>query len=117
MAVHVLLVEDDFLIRMTIAEALADEGFTVLEAGNAEEAFRALDDEPAIGLLITDIQLPGGMDGLALARQARGSRPDLPVIYTTGRPEPLGPGGGRDLLIAKPYLPSEICAAAWRMLE
>jgi len=117
MAVCVLLVEDDFLIRMTIAEALADDGFMVLEAGNAQEALQALGDDPAIGLLITDIQLPGGTDGHALARQARGSRPDLPVIYTTGRPEPLSCGGGRDLLIAKPYLPSEICAAARRMLE
>ena len=117
MAVRVLLVEDDFLIRMTIAEALADDGFVVVEAGSAEEALRALDDDPAIGLLITDIQLPGGADGHAVARQARGARPGLPVIYTTGRPEPLGHGGGPDLLIAKPYLPSEICAAARRMLE
>ena len=69
-------------------------------------------------MLLTDIQLPGSRDGRALVREARATRPDLPVIFMTGRPEAMGADGtgARDLYVAKPYLPSEICAAVKRML-
>lgn len=115
MVARILLVEDDFLIRMTIAEALADDGFEVREAADATEALALLRQDRAIHLMLTDIQLPGGVDGHELARQAREILPSLPVIYTTGRPEPLRHPTAHDLLVAKPFLPSDICAAAHRM--
>ena len=67
---------------------------------------------------MTDIQLPGSLDGHALADRVRALRPDLPVIFMTGRPDAMGPAipGRRELFVAKPYLPSEICAAARRLL-
>lgn len=111
-----LIVEDEYLIRVILVEALADDGFVVVEATDVGEAIAVLEKTP-IDLLLTDVQLPGERNGLALARWARQQRPDLPVIYMTGRPDSvqdLDPSG-REALVAKPYLPSEICAAARRL--
>ncbi|HEX4259700.1 MAG TPA: response regulator [Acetobacteraceae bacterium] len=115
---RILLVEDEFLVRLTLVEALSDDGFEVLEASSGDEAATVLERDPSIGLLMTDIQMPGSLDGRALARRARELRPDLPVIFMTGRPDTMGSPAAdrRDLFIAKPYLPSEICAAARKLL-
>jgi CheY-like chemotaxis protein len=111
-----LIVEDDFLIRMTLAEALTDEGFVVAEAASGDEALAMLLEDDAIGLLLTDIQLPGKLDGFALVRAARTKRPALKVIFMTGRPlATQAPANPHDLFISKPYLPSEVCAAALRL--
>lgn len=115
---RLLIVEDEFLIRLTLSEALQDEGFEVLEATTGDEALAVLRGDCRVGLLITDIQLPGNLDGRELARQAREGRPELPVIYMTGRPDAMaGISSPRDVLIAKPYLPSEICAAARQLIR
>ncbi len=112
-----LIVEDEYLVRLVLAEALSDDGFEVVEAADSDEALTVLQQQPDIDLLLTDIQLPGRLDGVRLARRAREQAPGLPVIYMTGRPD----GSlriddpGRDALIAKPYLPSEICATARRL--
>ena len=117
LAAHrILIVEDEFLIRLTLSEVLADEGYEVLEAASGDEAMAILDATPGIAVLLTDIQLPGMLDGRALVQRARESRPDLPVIFMTGRPDPLDVAGARDMFVAKPYLPSEICAAVRKML-
>lgn len=79
-----LLVEDDPLVRATLAEGLTDAGFEVLEAEDAEAALDILGTHDDIALLLTDINLPGA-DGFALARAARRLRPRLPVIYASGR--------------------------------
>lgn len=112
-----LVVEDDFLIRLTLTEALGDAGFQVIEASSTDEALDLLrQSRPA--LLMTDIQLPGSMDGRELARVARQDQPDLPVIFMTGRPD-VGEAAARsdrDRFIAKPYLPSEVCALVRDMI-
>ena len=115
---RILIVEDEFLIRLTLAEVLADEGYEVLEAESGDAAIGLLEDSPDIAVLLTDIQLPGALDGRALAERARRSRPDLPVIFMTGRPDnfPGEKGAAREVYVAKPYLPSEICTAVKRML-
>jgi DNA-binding response OmpR family regulator len=112
-----LIVEDEFLVRLTLAEALADEGFDVIEAETADEAIDLLQADDGIQLLLTDIQLPGRLNGHELARRARQSVPGLPIIFMTGRPEAMGTrdGSPRDVFIAKPYLPSEVCAVARRL--
>ncbi|CAH2599248.1 protein of unknown function [Rhodovastum atsumiense] len=114
----ILIVEDEFLIRLTLAEALADEGFDVIETGASDEALTKLQAGNGIDLLLTDIQIPGGLDGMELAHRARERHPDLPVIFVTGRPDSMaGAGRGpRDAIISKPYLPSEVAAAARRLL-
>lgn len=115
----IMLVEDEFLIRLTLAEALADEGFAVIEAVSAEEALAlASAQDGAIALMLTDIQLPGGVNGTALAGRMRERQPGLPVIFMSGRPEPLPDAGGTpQMMIAKPYLPSEVCAAVRHLLD
>jgi CheY-like chemotaxis protein len=115
----ILIVEDEFLIRLTLAEALADEGFEILEASTAAEALALLRHSTDVALLLTDVQLPGGMDGVQLASAARLSAPHLPVIYMTGRPESASRAttSARDAFIAKPYLPSVVCAAARRLIS
>jgi DNA-binding response OmpR family regulator len=115
----VLIVEDEFLIRMMLAETLSDEGFAVLEAGSADEAIPLLQNQPDIALMITDLTLPGSMDGVALGQWTRQRRTDLPIIYVTGRPDSIPRAGltARDAVVAKPYLPSEIAAAAKLMIS
>jgi len=63
------------------------------------------------------MQLPGTLDGATLAARAREHQPALPIIFVTGRPEAVGALlTARDLFIAKPYLPSEVCIAAKRLI-
>lgn len=103
-----LVVEDDFLVRLTLADGLSESGFEVLEAGDAQEALAILVERPGITAMLTDINLPGGSDGFALARAARVVRPDLPVVYASGRytgvEEGRGVPGAR--FLAKPFTPS-----------
>ncbi len=112
-----LLVEDEFLIRQTLAEALVEQGFDVIEAGRADDALRVLQAEPEIALLLTDVQLPGDMDGVQLASALRQFVPELPVVFMSGRPDRLESvvDSPRDAVIIKPYLPSEGCRAARRV--
>jgi DNA-binding response OmpR family regulator len=115
-AKRILVVEDDFLIRMTLTEALESEGFLVIEADSAEAALVQLRSDPSISLLMTDMQLSGSLDGLALVKAVRVENAILPIIYMTGRPDRIGDvDPDREMVIGKPYLPSEICAAARKM--
>ena len=115
---RVLLVEDEFLIRLTLSEALTDAGFDVVEAENADAALALLARDATIRLLLTDIQLPGALDGQVLVERARAINPRLPVIFMSGRPDPGGAAERSRLerYIAKPYLPSEVCLAAGELI-
>ena len=101
---RLLLVEDDPLLRMTLAEALTEAGFTVTEAADAESALGLVASRDDFDLLLTDINLPGA-DGFALASAARRLRPGLPVVYASGRlsevdPQRALPGAP---FLAKPF--------------
>jgi DNA-binding response OmpR family regulator len=114
---RILIVEDDFLVRLTLAEALTSDGFDVVEAESAEEALRLLREDPTIGLLMTDMQLGGGLSGQELVATVRCKHGDLPVIYMTGRPDLVaGSAGKLDRIVPKPYLPSTICATARELM-
>jgi CheY-like chemotaxis protein len=81
----ILVVEDEVLIRLVIADYLRECGFKVYEAGSAEEAIVVLEsDQAAVDLIFSDIRLPGEMNGFALAQWARTNRPGLPVVLTSG---------------------------------
>ena len=112
---RVLIVEDEFLIRMTLAEALGDEGFDVVEAETADAALPILTADPEIRLLLTDIQLPGVLNGRTLAQKAREHTPALPVIFMTGQPDPNDMSSPLDVFISKPYTLNDICDAARRL--
>jgi signal transduction histidine kinase/CheY-like chemotaxis protein len=79
----ILVVEDDEDVRAFTAGTLKDLGYTVFEAGDAAAALQIVKREPAIGLLFTDLGLPGGVDGKALGESARRLRPELAVLITT----------------------------------
>jgi CheY-like chemotaxis protein len=83
----VLVVEDDEILRMCAAEAVADAGFNSVEAANADEAFAILENRSDIALLFTDIQMPGSMDGLDLARTVNDRWPAIKIILVSGRVE------------------------------
>jgi CheY-like chemotaxis protein len=107
--IRVLLVEDEFLIAEWVAECLFDQGFVVQTATNAGDALRQLTAGP-IDILLTDINLPGGMDGAALAQRARRLLPDLPVIYASALVATLAPGARVPgaILLRKPYEPEAL---------
>lgn len=117
---RVLLVEDEPLIRLLLAESLAEEGLRVTEAANGDGAAALIDGPDGFDLLLTDIQMPGDLDGRAVAQHARRRDPDIAVIYMTGRPDVLGGGGAlgpKDAILRKPFTPSEVLAAIRRLLD
>lgn len=87
----VLLVEDDAMVRLTLADFLEAAGIDFLETDNAEDALAIIEDSGRrIDVLCTDLDLGPGDDGLALAKKARLRRPELLVVYETGSPELFG---------------------------
>jgi CheY-like chemotaxis protein len=105
----VLIVEDELLLRMDAAEMIEAAGFEVIEAANADQAIEVLEGRPDITVVFTDIQMPGSMDGLKLARAVRGRWPPIKIIATSGRlhvAEGDLPEGGR--FLPKPYSPAQV---------
>jgi CheY-like chemotaxis protein len=75
-----LVVEDEVLIRLHVAEELRDAGYTVIEAASGDEAIAVLSSVDDIGLVLTDIRMPGDVDGLALATWTRGKFPSIKIV-------------------------------------
>jgi CheY-like chemotaxis protein len=105
----ILIVEDDFLIRMGAAEMIEAAGFAIVEAADADEAMEILEVRLDITVVFTDIQMPGSMDGLKLAAAIRGRWPPIKIVATSGRVNVRKidlPEGG--LFLPKPYSSAEI---------
>ncbi|WP_235935695.1 ATP-binding protein [Devosia aurantiaca] len=83
----VLVVDDEPLVRMVVVEALEDLGYSILEAGDGASALKVLESDAVIDLLVTDVGLPGGMNGRQVAAAAREVRPGLKVLFITGYAE------------------------------
>jgi two-component system, response regulator PdtaR len=81
----VLIVEDEFLLRLDSAETIESAGFEVIQAANADEAIAILKARPDIHVVFTDIQMSGSMDGLKLARFVRDRWPPIKIEATSGR--------------------------------
>src|SRR5580704_9468766 len=100
----ILIVEDEALMRLLGAGMLADAGFRVIEAVDSDEALEFLEADSDVQLLFTDVNLPGTIDGLALARQVHSRWPRIGIIVVSGKalmlPDEL-PAGGR--FYRKPY--------------
>ena len=108
----ILLVEDDPDVRRLSVDTLTDNGYRVIEAQNGRAALEILKDGAEIDLLFTDLVLPGGVDGVDLAKQARSMRPKIKVLYTTGygynaAKRNNGFEDGTEVL-AKPYRKAEL---------
>lgn len=80
----VLVVEDDALLRIDIALAMTDAGFAVIEASDGEEALEVLERRASVSAIFTDIDMPGAIDGLELARIVRARWPEIAVLVTSG---------------------------------
>jgi len=116
----VLVVEDDMMVRMPIAEYLRDCGYNVLEAGDAAEAIATVHASAAISVVFSDVRMPGAMDGFGLARWLRANHPDIAVILTSGY------NGSRSLsldvaqgvkLIEKPYSQAQVARRIKDLLD
>jgi len=108
----ILVVEDDTLVRRYVMTQIQSLGYATLEASNASDALRIIDDVPAIDLLFTDVIMPGAMNGRQLVDEALKRRPGLKTLYTSGYTENAIVHHGRldsgVLLLAKPYRKSEL---------
>lgn len=109
-AVHgeiVLVIDDEPIIRMLIAEVLTDAGYAVIEASDGPAGLKALNSSARVDLLITDVGLPNGMNGRQVADAARAKRPKLKVLFITGYAENAVVGSGRlekgMFVITKPF--------------
>jgi len=91
----VLVIDDEPTIRMLIGELLAESGYAVIEAPDGAAGLKVLESNARIDLLITDVGLPGGMNGRQVADAARVSRPNLKVLFITGYAENAVVGKGR----------------------
>jgi len=80
----VLLVDHDVLLRLSLADVLRERGFNVIEAVNADEAMTILNTPTSIHVVITDVRMPGTIDGIGLVRFIAANRPDLRVIVMSG---------------------------------
>jgi len=107
----VLVVEDEVFVRIVAADMLEESGFKVLEAGDAAEALELIALHHEIAILFTDINMPGEMDGIALAVEVVRLHPEIRVVVTSGR-QWLGdkelPDHGR--FLKKPYGRAELTA-------
>jgi len=115
----VLIVEDDFLLRMDAAQMIEEAGFDVLEAANADDAISILEARSDINVVFTDIDMPkGSMNGIKLAHAVRGRWPPIKIITTSGhfrvKTEEL-PAGGQ--FIPKPYSFSHVTQTIRHLLN
>lgn len=98
----VLVVDDDPLVQMLTVDTVEQAGFAVLQADNADEAVAILETRPDIALLLTDIDMPGSMDGLKLAQAVRHRWPPIKIIVVSSRVPARGLPAGSSFL-RKPY--------------
>ncbi|QIH08354.1 MULTISPECIES: response regulator [Pseudomonas] len=103
----VLIVEDEPVILMLLADYLSGLGYRVLQAENGEQAFEILASKPNLDLMITDYRLPGGITGVMIAEPAVKLRPDLKVIFISGYPNEIlecnSPITRKAPILAKPF--------------
>ena len=108
----VLIVEDELFVRMDAANIIEKAGFGVVEACNADEAIEILETRDDISVVVTDVAMPGSMDGVRLAATIRDRWPPIELILTSGKvrlPSQWLPDRGK--FLAKPYPPQHLVAA------
>ena len=115
-AATILIVEDEVLIRLAIAEHFRSEGLRVIEAQNGEEALSLLGSVEAVDLVITDVRMPGAIDGVTLAQSVKRDH-QLPVILVSGHYGAMMPISIADAFFAKPYNFDAVFAVAVDLLK
>ena len=117
----VLIVDDEPTVRMLVSDILEDLGYTAIEAGDSAAGLKVLQSDVRIDLLITDVGLPGGMNGRQMADAARVARPDLKVLFITGYAENAILGNGQlapgMAVLTKPFAIEMMAARIRSMIE
>jgi two-component system, response regulator PdtaR len=111
----ILVVEDEVLIRLMVADELRNAGLHVLEASNADEAWTILESSLRVQFLFTDVHMRGSMDGVELARRARERYPKLTVMLTSSREPEGGFRGIAEFFLGKPYDPRAVVRQVERL--
>lgn len=108
---RVLLVEDQSLIRVIVAEGLGDAGFDVVQAASGDQALDLLRSQGQFDVVFTDVQMPGIADGNDVGAYVKGNRPGVPVIYASGRSDALTNSlSEKDAFVRKPFGIAEVVA-------
>lgn len=109
----ILIVEDEPLVRLAIADDFEDEGFEVYLAGSSDEAIEVLESELDIDIVFADIRIPGKYDGAGLLDAVCQRWPHMALMATSGHPDPSqNPLPDEARFIAKPFLPSDAVSQA-----
>lgn len=114
----VLLVEDEVLVRLFNVDVLEEAGYKVIEAVNGDEGVILFESRPDISLIVTDVNMPGSLDGLGFARHVSGRNPPPAVVIVSGRIRPelrdLPPDAA---FLAKPYRPADLIEAVAKVIR
>ncbi len=117
----VLVVDDEPSVRMLITDILEDRGYTVIEAGDSLSGLKVLQSDARIDLLVSDVGLPGGMNGRQMADAGRESRPDLKVLFITGYAENSVIGNGHlepgMQVLTKPFVVETLASRVRDLME
>ena len=116
----VLVVDDEPTVRMLVADVLSDLGYAAIEAEDGPSGLRALQSDARVDLLVTDVGLPGGMNGRQVADAARALRPDIKVLFITGYAENAVVGNGHldpgMEVLTKPFAIDDLAARIRRLI-
>jgi CheY-like chemotaxis protein len=113
-AASVLVVEDEVLIRLVIADELRAHGFLVVEAATADQALSFFQAGVQVDLVLSDIEMPGSMNGVGLVQRLRVAAPNLPTVLTSGASPDTHEA---DAFVSKPYNIRQVVALIARLLH
>ena len=116
----VLVVEDEAIIRMMLVDELEDAGIAVIEAEDANAAVAIMRNGAPIRAVITDVKMPGTMDGFGLAAWMRDRAPDVPIIITSGfatQPDCQSINPAITRIVLKPYKPRDVASLVAALLS
>ncbi len=113
----ILVVEDEQFVRMLAVDVVEDAGYEVIQAANADEAITALESCVDIGVVFSDIEMPGSLNGMKLAHCIRKRWPPIEIILTSGRSFPQGNElPSRVTFLSKPYQLSKLVEMVTEMV-
>jgi CheY-like chemotaxis protein len=112
----VLIVEDELLIRLDLADHLRSAGLTVVEASTGDEALTVLKANDAVDLVVSDIRMPGAADGMELAAWLRKERPKIKIVLVSGYAATQDMTAIADVALGKPVEPSRFVHEVGRLL-
>ena len=113
----ILVVEDEYIIRAALVAELEQAGWRVLEAHTGEAALAQLHSEQRIDVLVTDIQLAGYLSGWEVAEGFHTARPDIPVVYMSGKAVEKSRMVPGSVFLSKPFAPANLLAAAREAMQ